>query len=224
MASAFVAEFSRRLQGQSPALALPLTWIEQRLSQNSLTIDQLVQSENQQQAADQVSIGNSIGSLRLLGASNWRNFVEDMSAVELVFRAESQRHSRENGLHHARPLPPVSRRSPSASSLSESDVARIAVRLRRAKRRRVRRRSDRARRHAASTLSTTACHTRKSGRAAANPWPRAAPAAPGASRSLYGGGSCQHRPLRRQSWWPCSMPSDTPRTGCWPPPPRWQFS
>ena len=30
MVSSFVAEFARRLQGQSHALALPLTWIEQR--------------------------------------------------------------------------------------------------------------------------------------------------------------------------------------------------
>jgi cyclic beta-1,2-glucan synthetase len=42
MVSSFVAEFSRRLQGQSPALALPLTWIEQRLSESGLTIEQLV--------------------------------------------------------------------------------------------------------------------------------------------------------------------------------------
>ncbi len=32
MVSAFVAELARRLQGRGPALALPLTWIEQRLS------------------------------------------------------------------------------------------------------------------------------------------------------------------------------------------------
>src|ERR1019366_5970355 len=32
MESAFVAEVTRRLQGQGPSLALPLTWIEQRLS------------------------------------------------------------------------------------------------------------------------------------------------------------------------------------------------
>ncbi len=89
MVSAFVAEFSRRLQGQSPALALPLTWMEQRLSQSSLTIDQLVQSENQQQAANQVSMSNSIGSLRLLGAMNWRDFVEDLSAVEHIFCART---------------------------------------------------------------------------------------------------------------------------------------
>jgi hypothetical protein len=84
MDSSFVAEFTHRLQGQSPALALPLTWIEQRLTESGLTIELLVRSENQQQAADQVSMSNSIGSLRLLGAMDWRKFVETMSIVDRV--------------------------------------------------------------------------------------------------------------------------------------------
>src|SRR6185436_12225349 len=71
MSSSFVAELARRLQGRSAALALPLNWIEQRLSELGLSIAQMVQSENQQQAADQVSISNSIGSLRLLAATDW---------------------------------------------------------------------------------------------------------------------------------------------------------
>ena len=79
MVSAFVAELARRLQGQSAALALPLTWIEQRLSESGLTIEQLVQSETQQQAIDQVSMSNSIGSLRFLAAMDWREFVETHS-------------------------------------------------------------------------------------------------------------------------------------------------
>src|SRR4029079_3005254 len=41
--SAFVAELARRLQGQSAALALALTWIEQRLAELHVTIEQLVQ-------------------------------------------------------------------------------------------------------------------------------------------------------------------------------------
>ena len=69
-------------------MALPLTWIEQRLSESGLTIEQLVQSENQQQAADQVSISNSIGSLRFLGAMDWREFVETMSVVEQMLRED----------------------------------------------------------------------------------------------------------------------------------------
>ncbi len=86
--SAFVAEFARRLKGQGPALAMPLTWIEQHLSEFSMTIDQLVQSENQQLAADQVSMSNSIGSLRFLGAMDWREFVETMSVVEQTLRED----------------------------------------------------------------------------------------------------------------------------------------
>ena len=76
------------MQGQGSALALPLTWIEQRLAESGSTIKKLVQSESQQQAADQVSISNSIGSLRFLGSTNWRDFVESMSAVETVLRED----------------------------------------------------------------------------------------------------------------------------------------
>ena len=84
MVSAFVAELARRLQGHGPALALPLTWIEQRLAESSQTIEQMVQSETQQQSADHVSISNTIGSLRFLGATDWRAFVETMSLVEQI--------------------------------------------------------------------------------------------------------------------------------------------
>ena len=72
LTNAFVAEFARRLQGQGAALALPLTWTEQRLADSGQTIEQLVQLEGQQQAANQVTVSNSIGSLRLLGAMDWR--------------------------------------------------------------------------------------------------------------------------------------------------------
>lgn len=84
MVSSFVAELARRLQGHGQALALPLTWIEHRLAETSWSIERMVLSENQQQAADQVSISNTIGSLRFLGAMDWKVFVETMSHVEQV--------------------------------------------------------------------------------------------------------------------------------------------
>ena len=129
MVSSFVAELARRLQGQSPALALPLTWIEQRLSESGLTIEQLVQSENQQQAADQVSISNSIGSLRFLGAMDWREFVETMSVVEQTLREDPggvygrmDFATRDRYRH-------VVEKIAKSSPLSESEVAREAIRL-----------------------------------------------------------------------------------------------
>ncbi len=88
MSTPFVSEFVRRLQGKSPALAFPLTWIEQRLSESNQTIVRLIQYGNQQQAADQVSISNSIGSLRFLSALDWRDFVESMSHVEQVLHED----------------------------------------------------------------------------------------------------------------------------------------
>ncbi|MDI1303174.1 MAG: glucoamylase family protein [bacterium] len=88
MASPFVAELARRLQGHGPALALPLSWIEQRLAESNLTIEQMVLLESQQQAADQVSISNTIGSLRSLAAVDWGVFVEKMSFVEHALRED----------------------------------------------------------------------------------------------------------------------------------------
>ncbi|MBI3231142.1 MAG: hypothetical protein HYZ45_13515 [Burkholderiales bacterium] len=88
MESAFVAELMRRLQGQSSSLTLPLTWLAQRLAESGHSIEQMVQLESQQQAADQVSMSNSIGSLRLLASMDWREFVERMSAVEQCLRQD----------------------------------------------------------------------------------------------------------------------------------------
>ena len=88
MSSPFVSELARRLQGQGPALALPLTWIEQRLTESGLDIERLVRAGTQSQAADQVSVSNSIGSLRCLGTMDWRDFVESMSLVEQTLRAD----------------------------------------------------------------------------------------------------------------------------------------
>ena len=127
MVSAFVAELAHRLQGLS--LTLPLTWIEQRLSESNLTIEQVVHAENQQQAADQVSISNSIGSLRILGATDWRNFVESVSAVEQTLREDPVDAYREMEFatrdHYRRTVENIAKHSP----LTESEVARHAILL-----------------------------------------------------------------------------------------------
>ncbi len=127
--SAFIAELARRLQGQGPALAFPLTWVEQRLSEEGQTIERLVQAEGQRQAADQVSIGNSIGSLRVLGATDWREFVEAMSRVDQVLRQDpagvygAMDFATRDMYRHA--VEEVARRSP----LSQIEVAECAVAL-----------------------------------------------------------------------------------------------
>ena len=129
MVSPFVAEFARRLQGQSSVLALPLTWVEHHLSENGLTIEQLVQSEIQQQAADQVSISNSIGSLRFLGAMDWREFVETMSVVEQTLREDSRGTYGKMDFATRDRYRHIVERIAKTSPLSEGEVARKAVQL-----------------------------------------------------------------------------------------------
>jgi len=129
MVSAFVAEFARRLQGHSHALALPLSWVEQSLAESGLTIAQLVQAENQQQAANQVSISNSIGSLRFLAVMDWREFVEQLSATDRTLRGDpSGVYARmdfatRDRYRHA--VEKIAKRG----TLAETEVARTAIEL-----------------------------------------------------------------------------------------------
>ncbi len=84
----FVAEIWRLLQGKHPALALPLAWIEHRLAEQSLNIEELLREEAQKNTIDQISIGNSISSLRALNAADWRAFVESLSMTEKKLRED----------------------------------------------------------------------------------------------------------------------------------------
>jgi cellobiose phosphorylase len=84
LSSPFVAGFTRNLRGKGPALALPLSWLEERLAGMGTGSNDLVRIENQKQAADQVSIRNSIGTLRFIGTMDWKEFVDQLSSVEQV--------------------------------------------------------------------------------------------------------------------------------------------
>ena len=128
-ASAFVAELTRLLRGQGPALALPLSWIEQWLSEIGLTTEQLVQSESQLQAQDQVSISNTISSLRSLASFNWRDFVEDHSSVEQILRDDPSAVYKQMDFATRDHYRHVVEKLAKNTHLSESEVARQAVRL-----------------------------------------------------------------------------------------------
>ncbi|MGV7208123.1 GH36-type glycosyl hydrolase domain-containing protein [Oxalobacteraceae bacterium A2-2] len=127
--SAFVAELARRLQGQSPNLTLALTWVTHRLAESGLTIEQQIQAEIQNQAAEQVSIANSIGSLRFLGTMDWQEFVESMSVVEQTLRGDPSgvygrmEFATRDQYRHV--IEKIAKHSPH----SETEVARMAVQL-----------------------------------------------------------------------------------------------
>ncbi|TMQ10752.1 MAG: cyclic beta 1-2 glucan synthetase, partial [Deltaproteobacteria bacterium] len=125
--NAFVAELASRIQAQGTALVFPMSWLEQRLAESGQTVEQVFELATQSQAADQVSIGNSIGSLRFLGACDWRDFVEAMSVVERTLRTAPGYGAMDFATRdrYRRVVELIARRS----ALSEDDVARAAIRL-----------------------------------------------------------------------------------------------
>lgn len=82
MNSTFLVELVRRLQ--IAVLSLPLSWIEQHLTDEGLSTEILVQQQAKKQALMQATMSNSINSLRRLEIIEWRKFVESMSIVNQV--------------------------------------------------------------------------------------------------------------------------------------------
>lgn len=129
LSSPFVSEFCLRLSQHSPVLHLARTWLEHRLTEQGQSIELLVYLDSQNQAADQVSVSHSIGSLRFLSAMDWKEFVETLSLVEMTLRSDpadvygdmdfstrdQYRHSVETIARHGR--------------MSETDVARKSIEL-----------------------------------------------------------------------------------------------
>ncbi|MDD4928345.1 MAG: glucoamylase family protein [Gallionella sp.] len=88
LTAAFVEEFYERLQAQAPAMAFVQTWIEQKLLEQGVTAIALSAADGRTAATNQISIANSIGSLRFIGAMDWRNYVESLSVVEQTLRED----------------------------------------------------------------------------------------------------------------------------------------
>jgi cyclic beta-1,2-glucan synthetase len=84
----FVEEFYARLQAQGPTMAFVQTWVEQKLIDQGVTAIRLSEVEGRKAAANQISIANSISSLRFIGVVDWKNYVELLSVVEETLRKD----------------------------------------------------------------------------------------------------------------------------------------
>ena len=129
LTSSFVGEFCQRLSRQNPVLHLARSWLEQRLVEQGVSIEQLVHLESQSQAADQVSVSHSIASLRFLSAMDWKEFVETLSRVDQILRDDPA------DVYNDMDFPTRDRYRHSVESiarysqLSEADVAQKAIQL-----------------------------------------------------------------------------------------------
>ncbi|OYV93265.1 MAG: carbohydrate-binding protein, partial [Acidobacteria bacterium 21-70-11] len=86
--SAFVAQLRQRMREYDPRVSPLAAAVEQALAAGGTTPEDAVRSENQRQAADQVSTGNTVTSLRFCATLDWSRFVELVSPVEEILRRD----------------------------------------------------------------------------------------------------------------------------------------
>ncbi len=129
LTATFVEDFYARLQDHGPVTGIVQAWLEHQLAQEGVSTQRLLEIASRAAASDQISIANSIGSLRFISALDWGQFVEDVSPVEQLLSLDpagvysAQDFVTRDRYRHV--IEAVAR----GSNLSESEVARTALEL-----------------------------------------------------------------------------------------------
>src|ERR1044072_1112573 len=78
----FLVQLVQRLREQHPSVMPVMDWIEKLHEKQGTSVEQIIHSEHQRQAAAQVTVGNIITSMRLLSTLDWNDFFEKVSLIE----------------------------------------------------------------------------------------------------------------------------------------------
>ena len=84
LASAFAVQLVQRLRDQDPVITPALQWLEEHLTAQGTTTNDMVRLEHQQMAAMNVTVRNVITSMRLISAFDWAEFFESVSLVDAI--------------------------------------------------------------------------------------------------------------------------------------------
>jgi cyclic beta-1,2-glucan synthetase len=85
----FLVQLSRRLrESDDAALGIAFDWIALKSQKLGATPEELTRVQHLRQAADQVSVGNAITSMRAVAALDWNGFFERTSGVEALLRRD----------------------------------------------------------------------------------------------------------------------------------------
>jgi cyclic beta-1,2-glucan synthetase len=86
LARAFAVQLVQRLRGQDSSIMPVLAWLEENLSVQGTSADEVVAQEHQAQAAANVTVRNIITSMRWMSSIDWPEFFESVSLVDEVLR------------------------------------------------------------------------------------------------------------------------------------------
>ncbi|ROM89664.1 glycosyl transferase [Pseudomonas brassicacearum] len=85
----FAAHLAKRLRDQDPRTTPALGWLDERLQEQGVSIEDVVQHAQQRQGASNVTVRNIITSMRLISDTDWAKLFESVSLVDARLRAGS---------------------------------------------------------------------------------------------------------------------------------------
>jgi len=86
---AFAVQLVLRLRDQDPTVTPARRWLDERLTAQGTTADEVVHEEHQRQGTSNVTVRNIITSMRLLSDVDWQGFFESVSLVDELLRGDS---------------------------------------------------------------------------------------------------------------------------------------
>ena len=86
--TSFAVQLVQRLRDLDPKVRPILAWLDQRLTAEGTTADDIVAKEHHEQGTANVSVRNVVTSMRLISAFDWPEFVESVSLVDEVLRQD----------------------------------------------------------------------------------------------------------------------------------------
>ncbi len=89
LSSAFAVQLVQRLRDQDPRVTPALRWLEDRLTAQGTTADEIVRDEHQRQGASNVTVRNIITSMRLMSDVDWAELFESVSLADDLLREGS---------------------------------------------------------------------------------------------------------------------------------------
>ncbi|MDQ4080294.1 MAG: cyclic beta 1-2 glucan synthetase, partial [Gemmatimonadota bacterium] len=124
----FVTRFLQRIRSYQTDFT-PLVWLEQWMAEDGMSHEAAAASSNQRLAITQITVANSITSLRAIARLDWQGFVESQSIVEQTLRDDPARvHARmtfETRDHYRHVVERIAKRT----RRPEAEVARATIAL-----------------------------------------------------------------------------------------------
>ena len=84
----FLVQLLHRLRDHDAPVGVATDWIAAQSARLGMSPEELTRRQHLRQAADQVSVGNAITSMRTIGALDWNKFFENTSAVEAILQRD----------------------------------------------------------------------------------------------------------------------------------------